>query len=272
MAAYLAKYQKRYGVIIYAFIIMGNHTHMVARFPRSNKAAFFQAFNAKIVALVRSMVPNYDGGKLWARPPRYQLLPENADIEHWTLYLALNAVKSGLVRKYTEYDTFNSFNHAACGRDLEFTLVDWTAYNNLKRVNPDASPKDYEESYTLNFARLPGYEHLSQREYLKIMEEKVEKRRCEMIRERLAEGGGFAGRELLEQMTPGDKPQNTKTSTRHTKRPLVLSLNPEARQIHIDRYFRLLEAYRVASHRFRMGALDTEFPPGTYRPPLFVPI
>lgn len=272
IAAFLAKYQNKYGVIIYAFIIMGNHTHMVARFPRGNKALFFKAFNSMIAALVRSMVPNYEGGKLWARPPKYQPLPENADIEHWALYVALNAVKSGLVQKYTQYDTFNGFKYAVTGKSLEFKLVDWTAYNNVKRVNKNASPSDYEETHTLTFSRIPGYEHLSQHEYLKMMEAKLEKRRCGMIEERLAEGKGFAGPEILEKMEPGEKPKTTKTSKRNTKRPLVLTLNPEARRFYIDRYFRLLEAYREASRRYRAGMLDVEFPPGTYRPPLLVPI
>ena len=93
-----------------------------------------------------------------------------------------------------------------------------------------------------------------------------------MVKERLAEGKGFAGREVLERMHPGDKPRTTKTSSRNSKRPLVLTLNPEARKIYVDRYFLLLEAYREASRQYRSGALDVEFPPGTYRPPLLVPI
>ena len=272
IVAFLAKNQQKYGVLIYALIIMGNHTHMVAKFPNANKAAFFQAFNSMIAALVRSMVPHYGSGKLWARPPKYQVLPENADIEHWFLYAGLNPVRSGLTQNYTEYDTFNSIHHAITGKELDFKLVNWTAYHNAKRVNKDVSPNNYEETYTLTFSRLPGYEHLSQREYVKMMEAKIEKRRCEMIEERLAEGKSFAGKEMLAGMTQGDKPKSTKTSTRTSKRPLVLTLNPEARKIYVDRYFCLLAAFREASHRYRNGALSTKFPPGTYRPPLFSPI
>ena len=41
--AYLAKYTKLYGVKLYAFILMGNHYHLIAKFPESNKAGFMQA-------------------------------------------------------------------------------------------------------------------------------------------------------------------------------------------------------------------------------------
>ena len=272
VAAFLAKYQRKFGVILHAFIIMGNHYHLVARFPRGNKAKFLKAFNSIFARLVEKMVPEFHGGKVWARPARCQVLPEPQDIEHWTLYCALNPVESGLTQKYTEYDTFNSFSPAIAGKTLQYELVNWSAYNNAKRVSQDVHPKQYTEEFTLTFSRIPGYESLSQREYMLMMEAKAEKRRNELIKKRFAEGKGFAGVEALRATVPGAFPKHTKKADRYTKRPLVLSLNPEARKIFIDRYFRLLEAYRIASKRFRDGDLNAEFPPGTYRPPLFCPL
>ncbi len=269
IAAYLAKYQQKYGVILHAFIIMGNHIHLVARFPNSNKKIFMQALNSTIVSLVKKYVPNYYKGKLWARPPRYQPLPENADIMHWTLYTGLNPVRSGLTPKYTQYKTFNSLSPAIAGKKLKYEVVDWTAYHNARRANERTPIENYTSEYELVFSRPPGFEHLSQHEYSKIMDERVEKRRCEMIEELRSEGRGFAGPEVLQNIEPGDSPQSTKSSERYSKRPLVLTLNPEARKIYTDRYLRLLEAYREASARFRNGDLNAVFPPGTYRPPLF---
>ena len=59
VAAFLAKYQRKFGVILYAFIIMGNHYHLVARFPRGNKAKFLKAFNSIFARLVEKMVPEF---------------------------------------------------------------------------------------------------------------------------------------------------------------------------------------------------------------------
>lgn len=272
IAAFLAKYQRTYGVILYAFIIMGNHYHLIARFPNANKSKFLQAFNSIFARMVERMVPKFHGGKLWSRPSRCQVLPEAKDIEHWVLYAALNPVKSGLVQKYSDYETFNSFSTAIQGKVLEYELVNWTAFNNAKRVNKDVHPKDYSETFELTFSRIPGYESLSQREYLLMMEQKAEKRRGEMIAERLAKGEGFAGVDAIRATEPGAFPKHTKQAGHHTQRPLVLTLNPEARKVVLDEYFRRLDAYRRASQRYRDGNLNAEFPPGTYRPPLFCPL
>ena len=250
---------------------MGNHFHMIARLPRSNKARFLQAFDSMVAKLVNLMVPNFAGGKLWARPARCQLLPEAADIEHWVIYCALNPVSSGLTQKYTAYGTFNSFSMAIAGKTQEYKIVDWTAYNNARRTNEKVKPKDYTEKFILTFSRVPGYDHLSHKQYMVMMEKKAEKRRCEIVEERRTAGRGFAGRDVLQKAKPGALPHSTKKGGRRTKRPLILTLSAEARKIHLDIYFRRLKAYALASEAFRDGALTVQFPPGTYRPPLFAP-
>ena len=270
--AFLAKYQQKFGVILHGFVLLGNHWHMVARFPRSNKSAFLRAFDSMVAKLVNSHVPKFYGGKLWARPARPQLLPEAADVEHWMLYAVLNPIKHGLVQKCSDYPGYNSFSDSISGVKRKFKLVDWTDFNNRKRGNSSLTKEDCTKTYELVFTPLPGYEHLSHKEYREVMLKKAEKRRCQLIEERLAKGQGFAGLEALQKTEPGSPPKATKKSTRHTKRPLVLSLSREAKDIFVNRYFRLLEAYREASKRYRAGDLTVEFPPGTYRPVLYTPI
>src|SRR5690606_25655970 len=63
--AYLAKYAQKYGVLLYAFTIVGNHYHIVAKFPEGNRSAFFRDFNARIAQLVNYFVPNFIGGPLF---------------------------------------------------------------------------------------------------------------------------------------------------------------------------------------------------------------
>ena len=269
--AYLAKYQEKYGVILYACIFMGNHWHIEGKFPNGNKTAFLRSFNSMFARLVAKHVKEFHGGRLWGRRARAQLLPENADVEHSALYIALNPVSSGLTQKYTEYKGYNSFSDAICGRAREFDLVDWTDYNNKRRKCKNLKIQDFTTTCTLTYTRLPGYENLSQKDYRLLMLKKIEERRQEVIAKRVAEGKGFAGVEALEATKPGDAPRSTKKSDRNTKRPLVLTLNPEARAIYVEMYFSLLAAYKEASRRFRSGELDVPFPPGTHRPPLFCP-
>ena len=97
--AYLAKYQEKYGVILYAFVLQGNHYHINAKFPRCNRAAFFRDFNARIAEAVREFVPAFLGGPLMERRFTAQFLPLDCDVEQYFFYCALQAVKSGLAQR-----------------------------------------------------------------------------------------------------------------------------------------------------------------------------
>ena len=264
--AFLAKYQMTFGVIIYGFILMGNHYHLVAKFPNSNRADFLRAFNAIVARLVPSCVPTFDGGRLWARRAKVQLLPMDQDVEHWALYTALNPVSSGQVERYSQYPSYNSFADAAYQRVRNFELIDWSDYNNRKRYNHNLKPIDCSKSYALNYSKLPGYEKFTRKEYLKCLLEKAEDRRKEMVKKRRMDGKGFSNKKAILATKPGSKPKTTKTSERNTKRPLILTLCIETKRICLEKYFTILAAYKEASMRYRSGENSIEFPIGTYKP------
>jgi len=264
--AYLARYQELYQVEIYAFVIMGNHYHLLARFPLRNKAAFFRSLNAIISKLTASRVKTFDGGKLWARRVRVQAVPLDGDILNQFYYCALNPVAAGLCRQLKDYKSYSSFSDAIHGRKRKFTVVNWQRYNNLKRKCPTLKPKDCETTHTLTYSRLPGFETLSKSQYASRMLKELEKRRGEVIQKRLSERKGFATAETLKKQYPGTKPKATKTSTRETHRPLVLTSCLKAKQTFLDFYFGMLGAFKLASHKFRNGIANYEFPPGTYLP------
>jgi len=267
--AYLAKYQETYGVVIYAFVIMGNHYHLLAKFPRKNKAAFFRDFNGIIAKLVFRYVREFEGGKLWARRVRSQVVPNPEDIKDRLFYAALNPVSAGIARKLSEYESYNSFRCALYDRRKTFKVVDWERYNSRRRFNERLTPKDFTREYTLEYTRLPNFENLQKPEYVKKMLQELEKRRQVIVEKRIREGNGFATREITQKQLPGAKPRCTKSSTRNSHRPLVLTLCRETKQRFLEWYFSLRRSYILASKKFRAGELTTIFPAGTYRPSNF---
>ena len=269
--AFLAKYQERFGVTLYGFILMGNHYHLLARFPRGNRAAFLQAFNAVIACLTKWYVPAFKDGKLWGRRARVQVVPNPEDVLDRFLYLSLNPVGAGLCRKLAEFNGYDCHSDVFLKEGRSFSLVDWSDYRNRSRYNRKLKPKDCMKSYTLRYSRLPGMEKLATKAYYNELTARIEKRRQALIAERVKEDQGFAGKELLLKTRPGTMPRHTKTSTRESKRPLILTLCVKTREQFLKFYFSLVEAYRKASARFRRGLLNTKFPPGTYRPHLAVP-
>lgn len=264
MLAYLAKYAQKYGVLLYAFVLVGNHYHMIARFPHGKRSAFFRDFNARVAQLVKYCVPNYLGGPLFERRFTPQVLALEEDAENYFFYCALQAVSSGLCEKVSDYTDYNSFQDASSERVRTFTLPSYGKYNAAKRNNPNANIKDFEEDYQLQYQRLPGYENLSSREYKINLLQKLELLRQMIIKDRAARKKGFFGKDNLRQVVPGSYPLNSK---RGGMRPLVLSVCKEAKRRYLDWYFEIVSDFKAAVAQYRKGILDTEFPLGTFRPP-----
>lgn len=264
LLAYLAKYCEKYRVLLYAFAIVGNHYHMVARFPNGGRSEFFRDFNARIAQLVHYCVPNFLGGPLFERRFTPQILPLDKDVENYFIYCALQAVSSGLCKNITDYNEYNSFHDASCGITRKFKLVSYGKYNAAKRTNPKVSIKDFEKEYILRYARLPGYENVSRNQYKSILLKKTEARRQTLIADRLAQKKGFLGRENLNKVSPGSYPHISKKGG---IRPLVLSENGEAKANYLSWYFQIVEDFRSAVRLYRSGSFDVHFPIGTFRPP-----
>lgn len=264
---YTAKYSNKYSVKLYALAIEGNHVQGPAHFEQCNRASFMRDLNSNIARAVPRHCPTYPGGRFWGRRYSAEFLPEYADIEKQFFYTVLQPVQDGLVPKISEYPGYNCFHDAVWGITKKFKLVRWGDYNAAKRYNKKISIKDYTDVYELKYERLPGYEHLSQKEYAKLMHKKLEEHRVEIVKARLEKGEGFAGREALLETIPGSRPKKTKTSTRSSHRARILCGCPVTRASELEWYFGTYEQYKEASKRYRDGEYDVEFPPGTFRPP-----
>jgi hypothetical protein len=214
-----------------------------------------------VAKLVIEHVPNYVGGKLWARRYSFQVLPRSEDVEHWFYYAALNPVTSKLCRHPKDYLSYNSFWDAATNTQRAYTVFERMAYNERKRFDRSVKRKDYEKVYTLTFSRLPGMEELSPQEYEEKLKAAFEQRRQDLIAEK-----GFAPVGVVNSITAGASPYRTKRSRRYSFRPLVLSLCRKAKLEFLKKYFDLLDRFKEASQKFLQGASDVVFPTGTYPP------
>jgi len=262
--AYLAKYAEKYGVLLYAFTIVGNHYHMVARFPEGNRSAFFRDLNARVAQAVKYCVPNYLGGPLFERRFTPQILPLDEDVQNYFFYCALQSVNSGLCKKISDYQDYNSFNDAASNRTRTFKLFSYGNYNAAKRNNPNLNIKDFEEEHTLQFERLPGFENASSKQYKVEMHNLLEQRRLEIVKDRIARKKGFLGKDNLKKVIPGSYPHSTKKGG---IRPLVLSVCRKAKNEYLNWYFSIISEFKKCVEKYRNNEFDIPFPQGTFRPP-----
>jgi len=261
-----ARCAERYSAKFYALAIEGNHIQGVADFPKLNRANFMRDFNSSVARAVPRHVPEYPGGRMWARRYSNEFLPTENSVLRQFIYTVLQPVQDGLVEKLSDYPFYNCLHAAAWGISQKFKVVRWAEYNAARRWDKTVKVKDFTDIVELKYERIPGFEHLSRDEYARKIFELVEERRREIVAERRAQGLGFAGRAYLLSVIPGSTPFSTKTSTREDFRPRFLSgskkVNDECSTWYFDLYF----TFKAASKRYRAGELDVEFPPGMYRP------
>lgn len=267
--AQAARCKDRYGAKLYALAIEGDHIQMPLKFPEGNQSNFMRDFNSYVANAVTRLVENYPGGGLFARRFSSEFLPTDKDIEKQFFYTVLQPVQDGLVERISDFPGYNCFHDAVWGLTRTFRIVNWTRYNNEKRWKKNIRIQDYEEEFVLQYDRLPGYEHLSQKEYAALMGKKLEEHRVAAIKKREAEGKfGFAGKEFLKSIIPGTPARNPKVSTRKSFRPRVISVNADRREEIEAWYFETFFEYKKASLRYRLGDFHAEFPPGTNKPPI----
>jgi REP element-mobilizing transposase RayT len=265
--AALARYQETYGVEIYAFCLMGNHYHLLARFPKGNRARFQRDLNSIIARALPRLVKGFAGAKLWARPYRFQIVPRSEDIQNWFLYTTLNPVSSGITTDPTALGRPNALSIINEGGERICRWFNRTDYENAKRRNPKVSKERYYTNHTLRITRLPGLRSLTNVEYIAKIKELVAERRSTILAERRAAGRGFLGDQNLKTQKAGVKPVSTKTSTRESHNPLVLSLCHKTRNKVVKLYLDVCDLYKAASHMFRNKIQGYTFPENTYLPP-----
>jgi hypothetical protein len=264
---YAAKYATRYRAKLYALAIEGNHFQFPAMFPGANRAHFMRDFNAAVARAVPRYQPGHPGGRLWGRRYSAEYLPGNEDIEEQFFYTALQPVQDGLVSDIKDYPGYNCFEDAIHGRSRTVQVVRWKEFNDARRWNSSVSITDFTDDFYLKFARLPGYEKLSQGAYVRMMREKLRARTEQIVRARGSKG--VAGTAALLKVKPGSRPKHTKESGPTDHRPRVLSKDPSRRSKGKAWYFAIYFAYVKASAAYRGGSNRYAFPPGTYKPPAF---
>jgi putative transposase len=261
----LARYQEAFSVLIYAYSVLGNHIHMLARAPHGNLWAFEQAVNreaAKRINRLRNI-----RGHFWERRYDEQIAPEDSDALEAFLYVTCNAVSHGLVQHPMLWPGLCSYTQTLDGRPRTYRFVDYTAYGKAcrrakgkgKRVNI----KDFETEHTLTLTPLPQFEQLSHAERRKVLTKLICERVERIKKERKQQGKGFLGRDKVLQQKWNSVPREVK----RLKRPLCYTKNWETKKHFMAWYFPWLETYREASRRYRSGERLVQFPDYCLMPP-----
>jgi putative transposase len=262
----IARYQEHFSIVIYAYVILSNHIHILAAAPEKNLWRFEQAVNREIAKRIHRL--RGTRGHFWERRYDEQIVVEESDVVEAFLYAMCNTVSHGLVEHPALWPGLNCYAQVMDGKDRVYAFINYTAYSRVcrraKRRGERVKISDYQTQHTLHITPLPQYEHLSPKERRVVLSRLINQRVARIKKERMARGLGFLGRSNILRQRYTDAPRTVK----RLPKPICYTKSWEAKKRFMTWFFPWLAAYREASRRFRSGEFHVKFPPFCLVPPL----
>ncbi len=261
----IAKYQQRYGILIFAYCVLSNHYHLLVRAPLGNLWLFEQSINREIALRINRLRGRE--GSLWGR--RYDDLEvvETTDLLEAFLYIVCNPSNHGLVDHPKHWPGLNCYWQALDGKSREFKFTNYTAWRKGRERNADPHDvklSEFEHVYTLTLSRLPQFENCSIPEYAERIDSLISERLEQIRTTRRRQGQGFLGRKAIRFQSPNSIPQDVKRSSR----PAGYTKSVNAIRVFLEFNVARITQYKIASKQFRGGDLLAQFPPFCFKPPL----
>jgi hypothetical protein len=247
----LAVAAARYGIRVLFTAAMSNHHHTGIHDPDGSYPAFIEHFHklfAKCQNALRGRWENF-----WSSEQTSVVrLVDAQDVLAKMTYALTNPVKDGLVEKAHHWPGVTSLDAIVENKAL--------VARRPKHFFRDDGPMP--DTVTLSFARPPGYEALSVREFAVLLLGNVQGVEERAAAERRRTGASVLGRRAVLAQRPTDRPSSREP--RRQLSPTVAARSSWSRLEALLRNRAFRDAYVAARAAFISGIRDVVFPAGTY--------
>jgi len=269
VGACAARALEKFPVRLYWLDVNINHEHMgIAPIDGSKQAASdvvgFKQLYHRLLACELNRMLGREGG-LFSSASRESVCLDNESALEAFGYAVTNPVKDGLVERVAHWKGFSSYQALGRGEDPAYTYIDWSAWHDAGGERSGKPPQEFTKVIHLHFTPLPGMEGMSPGE----RQSKV-RRQCRELEQKFREEREREGKKVmsparLEKLDHRDRPSKP---AKKKRKPLCHAATAEAVFEYIKKHREFLKAYRAASIAYRSGNFETEFPKGSFRPPL----
>jgi REP element-mobilizing transposase RayT len=104
--SYCADAAHKYGVILHAFVLMGNHYHLIVETPDANLSAFAHAINSAYTTYFN--IKRKRAGHLFQGRYKSIVIEKDSYLLELSRYIHLNPVRAGIVQRPEDYN-FSSY-------------------------------------------------------------------------------------------------------------------------------------------------------------------
>ena len=247
----LAEAAARFRIQVLFTIAMSNHHHTGIYDAEGNYPAFLEHFHRHFAKCQNALRGRWENFWSSEQTSVVRLVDPNDAIEKMT-YALTNPVKDGLVERAHHWPGVTSFEAILHGRPL-------TASRPMHFFR-EQGPMP--ETVTLSFARPPGFESMTEREFAKLVTDRIRQAEETAAVARRSASNSILGRRAVLQQRWNDRP-----STREPRRQLDPRVAARSKWSRIEALLRnraFRDAYLTARATFVAGIRDVCFPAGTY--------
>jgi REP element-mobilizing transposase RayT len=250
----LAVITRRHGLEVHAFCAMSDHIHLVVTDVRGTLPAFLQSFHRTVALCTKALRQWHDA--LWDQHPTSVVrLETEAAIIEAIAYVLANPVTAGLVRHAHEWPGAK-------------TLVDDVGQGTIGARRPEVylNPKNpnWPESAVLPISLPPGIEPARAPAFRLQVGAELARLEAQAHAEMRQRGRGFLGAERASAICPTERATTLEPTVDRNPRFAVGRSQGEAWHRAASALRAFHASYRAALERWRAGARDAVFPPGTW--------
>jgi hypothetical protein len=260
---------KLHPVKIYWLDFNINHKH-IGRAPLSdspkdleNLVMFDQMFNSLVARGINKLIDR-EGAVFSSRNRSAEVL-DNESLESQLLYAVTNPVTDGLVQKTSHWKGVSSYKQLSTGEVDTYTYINWTVWHREGGVLNTKPPGEYLEKVKVKLSPLPSWEKYSSHKRQSMFRRLVRNHEQLLRKKNRQEGRRVMGSGHLRKLDYRERPLKKKEKT---AQPMCHASRYDRKKEHEQEMREYRQAYMKASALYRMGFYETEFPEGSFRPPL----
>lgn len=261
IARVLAATIDKYGIGLFAVVVMANHFHFVVRAEANQLSAAMQFFKSQMALKLNPLLKRR--GAMSRERFSHQPVLDDESYAQLVHYVHANPVRAHCVERADRWPGLSSYSAVVGGRDsIEVTYFDedaWTEVGKPKRL------ADFTEVVRVPLERAPNSQGLSSlglEASCRALRSKMEATEREMALVRRTSRARIPSPASLMKLDPRSRP---KEQNEAKPRPWAFGAAHAVWALR-NAYRAMLEAYREASARFRDTGVLGAFPAGTFPP------
>ena len=268
----LAVAAEKYGVLVHAFVVLGNHYHAVVSDQHGNIPQFMAYLNRLTATCVNASIGRWEN--LWANEqPSLVKLDGLEDALRALVYTFTNPLSSYLVKRSDRWpglrmvptDLLKGHTDLLKGHiDLLKGHIDLLK-GHIEAVRPSVFFREdgpMLERVSLKISRPECFANMTDEQLVATLQQRIRDKEDELLREAEEKDIRFLGTKRLKRQRHTDTP--TSREPRRNLSPRVACKNKWRRIELLRRLKQFAYDYREAWLRWQQGFREVIFPPGTY--------